>query len=146
MNIEPIVRYILVTSLVIYLAFRAWKGVAKVKENVTGIAFEKIPQANVFKHPLYTFCPDFDSSVIPLKKMNAKTTLEQMTRDKIKPHDFIISVTDGDGKRPYADSWSKTYRITSDFRDRDNKTFAPCFTYDNPNEYMMGKNNATVIS
>ena len=36
MNIEPIIRYILVTSLVIYLAFRAWKGVAKVKENVTG--------------------------------------------------------------------------------------------------------------
>ena len=36
MNIEPIIRYILVTSLVIYLAFRAWKGAAKVKENVTG--------------------------------------------------------------------------------------------------------------
>ena len=49
-----------------------------------------------------------------------------------------------DGKQPYADSWSKSYRITSDFRDRENKTFAPCFTYDNPNEYMMGKNNATV--
>ena len=95
--IEPMIRYFLVTSLVIYLAFRAWKGVAKVKENVTGIAFEKIPQANVFKHPLYTFCPDFDASVIPLRKgkITPKTTLRQMTRDTIKPHNFIVSVSDG---------------------------------------------------
>ena len=57
-------------------------------------------------------------------------------------HNFIDQ--NRDGKRPFADSWSKSYRITSDFRDRENKTFAPCFTYDNPNEYMMGKNNATV--
>ena len=66
-------------------------------KNLFRIAFEKIPQANVFKHPLYTFCPDFDESVIPLKKrkMNAKTTLRQMTRDRIKPHDFVFSVTDG---------------------------------------------------
>ena len=93
--IEPMIRYILVTSLVIYLAFRAWKGVAKVKENVTGIAFEKIPQANVFKHPLYTFCPDFDASVIPLRKITPKTTLRQLTRDIIEPHNFIVSVSDG---------------------------------------------------
>ena len=36
MNIDPIVRYLLVTALVCYLAYEAWEGVTKVKNDITG--------------------------------------------------------------------------------------------------------------
>ena len=36
------------------------------------------------------------------------------------------------------------YRMASSFVQRDKGIFSPCFTYDNPNEYKVGKSNATV--
>ena len=36
MNVEPIIRYFIVTGLVFYLAYEAWEGVTKVKEDITG--------------------------------------------------------------------------------------------------------------
>ena len=49
-----------------------------------------------------------------------------------------------DGNRPPGDSWVKMYRMASSFVQRDKGIFSPCFTYDNPNEYKVGKSNATV--
>ena len=34
--------------------------------------------------------------------------------------------------------------MASSFVQRDKGIFSPCFTYDNPNEYKVGKSNATV--
>ena len=53
---------------------------------------------------------------------------------------FIFS----DGNKPAGDSWVKMYRMASSFVQRDKGIFSPCFTYDNPNEYKVGKSNATV--
>ena len=51
-----------------------------------------------------------------------------------------------DGKIPKGGSWTKSYRVTSDYKERSkNSNFlSPCFTYENPNEYILGKSNATV--
>ncbi len=95
MNFEPIIRYCLVTVLVFYLAVRAWWGVSRVKNNVTGIAIEKLSQVNSFKHPLYTFCPEYRDGIIEVTNITQKTTLNLVTSDKILPDDFVLSVTDG---------------------------------------------------
>ena len=58
------------------------------------IAIEKIRQGNYFKHPLYTFCPEYKGDIIK-KNITAKTTLEQAVSDKILPEDFVVSVIDG---------------------------------------------------
>ena len=51
-----------------------------------------------------------------------------------------------DGKIPKSGSWTKLYRVSSDYEERSNKIvfLSPCFTYENPNEYILGKSNATV--
>lgn len=97
-----------------------------------------------------------------IPNITSKTTLESVTKDQLKPNDFIRSVTDGyktisflsnfqflefsDGLVPRGDSWMKSYKVSSSYVDKGDRKFTPCFTYDNPNEYSLGKRNSTVIA
>lgn len=84
--------------MVSYLVFRAWKGVSRVKEKVTRITEEKIQQGNFFKHPLYTFCPEFKDvidNVITLQNGEEMNIGIVDKHEKVVPTEFVISVTDG---------------------------------------------------
>ena len=61
------------------------------------IAIEKLAQGNYFKHPLYTFCPEFSDEVVPFVNITPKTSLKKVMLSSldIVPSDFLISVTDG---------------------------------------------------
>ena len=61
------------------------------------IAIEKLAQGNYFKHPLYTFCPEFSDEIVPFVNITPKTSLKKVMLSSldIVPSDFLISVTDG---------------------------------------------------
>ena len=61
------------------------------------IAIEKLAQGNYFKHPLYTFCPEFSKEIIPFHNITPKTSLAKVMAASlhIVPSDFLIKVTDG---------------------------------------------------
>ena len=61
------------------------------------IAIEKLAQGNYFKHPLYTFCPEFSDEVVPFVNITPKTSLKKVMLSSldIVPSDFLVTVTDG---------------------------------------------------